>query len=123
MEKPAAFLLEYEDGLRAAAYMLNGHSRGWTFAGKLKDQAEPVSTHFGFARREGARRLAHFDGLVHCMEEMFVTSKTCYPEERTLLTSCTLSLLFESRVWKQRLKTPELRIRYRAPKDTFFQRS
>jgi hypothetical protein len=103
--------------------MLNGHSRGWTFAGKLKGQAEPVSTHFGFASREQARSLAHFDGLVHCMEEMFVTGKPCYPVERTLLTSCALSLLFESRVWKKRIETPELHIPYRAPKDTFFQRS
>ena len=123
VKEPVAFLLEYEDGLRAAAYMLNGHSRGWTFAAKLKGRPDPVSTHFGFANREQARRLAHFDGLVHCMEELFVTGKPCYPVERTLLTSCTLSLLFESRAWKKRIETPELHIRYRAPEDTFFQRS
>jgi len=123
VKEPVAFLLNYEDGLQAVAYMLNGHSRGWTFAGKLKGQAEPVSTHFGFASREQARPLAHFDGLVHCMEEMFITGKPCYPVERTLLTSCALSLLFESRVWKKHIDTPELHIPYRAPKDTFFQRS
>jgi hypothetical protein len=123
VKKPVAFLLQYEDGLRAAAYMLNGHTRGWTFAGKLKDRAEPVSTHFGFLSRDQGRRLAHFDGLVHCMEEMFITGKPCYPVERTLLTTCALSILFESRAWNKRIETPELRIRYRAPKDTFFQRA
>ena len=123
VKEPVAFLLEYEDGLRAAACMLNGHTRGWTFAGKLKGGREPVATHFGFASREQSRPLAHFDGLVHCMEELFVTGNPCYPVERTLLTTCTLSLLFESRAWKKRIETPELRIEYRAPKDTFFQRT
>lgn len=123
VKEPVAFLLEYRDGLRAAAYMLSGHSSGWTFAGKLKGSADPVSTHFGFVDRENARPLAHFDGLVHCIEELFVTGKPCYPVERTLLTSCALSLLFESRAWKKRIETPELGISYRAPKDTYFQRA
>jgi hypothetical protein len=123
VKEPVAFLLEYSDGLRAAAYMLSGHSSGWTFAGKLKGSADPVSTHFGFVDRENARPLAHFDGLVHCIEELFVTGKPCYPVERTLLTSCALSLLFESRAWKKRIETPELGISYRAPKDTYFQRA
>jgi hypothetical protein len=103
--------------------MLSGHSSGWTFAGKLKGKLEPVSTHFGFVNRENTRPLAHFDGLVHCMEKLFVTGKPRYPVERTLLTSCALSLLFESRAWKKRIETPELNISYRAPRDTFFQRA
>ncbi|MDA1315714.1 MAG: hypothetical protein O2968_20515 [Acidobacteria bacterium] len=123
VKEPVAFLLNYRDGLQAVVYMLTGHSNRWTLAGKLKGRAEPVSTHFGFVGREGARPLAHFDGLVHCIEELFVTGQPCYPVERTLLTTCALSFLFESRVWKRRIETPELDIRYRAPKDTFFQRA
>jgi hypothetical protein len=122
VKEPVAFLLQYEDGLQAAAFMLNGHTSGWTFAGKLRDHSEPVGTHFGFRGREGHRSLAHFDGLVHCIEEMFVTGKPCYPVERTLLTTGALAL-FESRAWKKRIETPELGIRYRAPRDTFFQRA
>jgi hypothetical protein len=57
------------------------------------------------------------------MEEMFITGKPMYPVERTLLTTCTLSLLFESRAWKRRIETPELAIAYRSPQDTYFQRS
>ena len=71
--KPVLFLLEYRDGLQAAAYLLNGHTSGFLFAGKLKGKAEPVATHCGFL--EGGRPLAHFDGLVHCIEEMFITGQ------------------------------------------------
>jgi hypothetical protein len=99
------FLLEYRDGFRAASYMLNGYVRGFLFAAMPKDRPEPVSTHFGFL--EGGRPLPHFDGLVHCIEEMFVTGRPVYPVERTLLTTGALSFLFESRYQKKRLVTPE----------------
>ncbi|MBS1824011.1 MAG: hypothetical protein JST93_01700 [Acidobacteria bacterium] len=124
VKTPAAFLLEYRDGLKAVAYMLNGHASGWTFAAKLQGKADPVATHFGQPRESGAvRPLAHFDGLVHCMEEMFVTGQPLYPVERTLLTTCALSLLFESRAWKKRLETPELAIAYRAPREAYYQKT
>jgi hypothetical protein len=124
VKAPAAFLIEYRDGVKAAAYMLNGHTSGWTVAAKLKNAPDPLATHFGLPRgQNGSRPLAHFDGLVHCMEEMFVTGKPLYPVERTLLTTCTLSLLFESRVWKKRIETPQLAIRYTAPRDAYFQRT
>jgi hypothetical protein len=124
VKTPAAFLIEYRDGLKAVAYMINGHVSGWTFAGKLKGRAEPLATHFGQPRESGrSRPLAHFDGLVHCMEEMFITGKPLYPVERTLLTTCALSILFESRAWKKRIETRELNIAYRAPHDAYFQKT
>lgn len=123
VKRPVAFLLDYADGLQAVAYMLEGHVRGWTFAGKPAESPEPVATHFGFVSRKNARPLAHFDGLVHCMEELFVSGKACHPVERTLLTSCALSMLFESRAWGRRIETPELAVRYMPPRDAYFQRS
>lgn len=123
-KSPAAFVINYLDGLQAVAYMINGHASGWTFAGKLKGKSDLIATHFGQpAHSAQARPLAHFDGLVHCMEELFVTGKPLYPVERTLLTTCALSLLFESRAWHKRLDTPELKIAYRAPREAYFQRS
>jgi hypothetical protein len=121
--KPVAFLLQYVDGFRAVAYMLNGQASSWNFAAKLKDRPEPVSTHFGFLEQKGHRSLPHFDGLVKCIEDLFITGKPDYPVERTLLTTGALSLLFESRARKQRVETPELAIRYRAPRHTFYQRA
>ncbi|MGH9426066.1 MAG: hypothetical protein ACRD2L_07170, partial [Terriglobia bacterium] len=119
--KPVLFLLEYRDGLQAAVYLLNGHTSGFLFAGKLKGKKDPVATHCGFL--DGGRPLAHFDGLVHCIEEMFITGQPPYPIERTLLTSGALSFLFESRYQKKRIQTPELKIVYRAPRNTYFQRT
>ncbi|MCC6861363.1 MAG: hypothetical protein IT158_22535 [Bryobacterales bacterium] len=120
-KNPAVFVLEYRDGLKAATYMLNGHSEGFLFGARLADRPQPVASHFGF-REKGHRALPHFDGLVRCIEELFVTGKPVYPVERTLLTTGALAFLFESR-GKGRVETPELAIRYRAPKDTFFQRA
>jgi len=69
------------------------------------------------------RPLPHFDGLVHCIEELFVTGRPVYPVERTLLTTGTLSFALESRYQKKRLETPQLNVTYRQPKDCFFQRA
>lgn len=123
VKKPALFLLEYLDGLRAAAYMLEGQVSAWSFAAQMKGKAEPVSTFFEQGDRPGDRPFPHFDALVHCIEEMFVTGKPLYPVERTLLTTCTLSLLFESRFWRRRIESNELKIAYRAPRDIYVQRA
>lgn len=114
--EPAVFRLEYNDGFSAVAYMLSGHAAGWTFAGQLEDSAEPVSTYFGAA----ARHAPYFNGLVHCIEEMFVTGTPLYPVERTLLTSGALAFLFESRERGRPVETPHLAVRYRAPEKAFF---
>jgi hypothetical protein len=123
VKSPVAFLLSYRDGLQAAAYLLDGHTSGWTFAGKVKGRAEAVATHFGLPPGGERRDLPHFDGLVHAIEEMFVTGRPPYPVERTLLTTCALSVLFESRAWRRRLETPELGIAYRPPREAYFQRT
>jgi hypothetical protein len=46
VKQPVVFLLEYFDGLQAAAYMLEGQVKAWSFAARLKSSAEPVSTFF-----------------------------------------------------------------------------
>jgi hypothetical protein len=117
--KSAVFVLQYRDGLRAAAYMLNPHARHWLFAAQLKGQAQPVSTLFGPAER--TRPLPHFDGLVRCIEEMFVTGKEPWPVERTVLTTGALAFLFQSKRTGGPVRTPELNITYKAPKDAWFQ--
>jgi hypothetical protein len=123
VKQPVAFVIEYLDGTRAVAYMLEGQVNAWSFAAKMKDKAERVSTFFEQGDRQGSRPFPHFDELVHCMEEMFVTSKPLYPVERTLLTTCTLAVLFESRAWKKRIETDALKISYRSPRDTHFERA
>lgn len=118
--RPVLFLLEYRDGLRAAAFMLEGHASDFLFAAKLKDRVEPVSCLFGLP---GGRALPHFDGLVHCIEEMFTTGRPVYPVERTLLTTGALDFLLEARYRKKRLETPDLKVEYHPPARAYFQRS
>ncbi len=120
-KNPALFLVEYRDRLRAAIYMLDGYVASWLFAAKLKDRPQPVATHFGML--QAARDLPHFDGLVHCIEELFMTGKPVYPVERTLLTTGILSFLMDSRYRKRRLETPQLKVAYRAPKHAWFERA
>jgi hypothetical protein len=118
--KPALFLLEYRDGFRAASFMLDGHTSDFLFAAKLNDRVEPASCLFALP---SGRDLPHFDGLVHCIEEMFVTGRAVYPVERTVLTTGALAFLFESRDRRRRLETPELTIAYRPPRQAYFQRA
>jgi hypothetical protein len=54
VKQPVVFLLEYFDGMQAAAYMLEGHVKAWSFAARLKSSAEPVSTFFGCEQESGA---------------------------------------------------------------------
>ena len=115
----AVFVLKYRDGLEAAAYMLDDCVRGWNFAAEIDGNV--LSTHFGQVPQ--TRDLPHFDGLTHCIEELFVTRRPVYPVERTLLTTGVLAFLFESRERKARVDTPELALRYSAPPDTYFQRT
>jgi hypothetical protein len=112
-EHPVLFLIEYNDGLRAAAYMLDGHAGDFQFAAKLQGKPEPVATYYV---NETSRPLPHFDALVHCIEEFFVSRRPQYPVERTLLTSGALAFLFEARMSTgRRVETPGLALRYRAP--------
>jgi hypothetical protein len=119
--RPALFLLEYTDGLRAAAYLLDGHVSEFEFAAQLERRAEPVAAQFIL---EGASRpLPHFDGLVKCIEDLFVSRRPVYPVERTLLTTGALAFLFESRARRRRVPTPALSVSYQAPQNAYFERA
>ncbi len=122
VKAPVVFLLEYRDGFRAASYMLDGHNTGFLFAARLAGQPQPVAASFSDAAHV-TRPLPHFDGLVDVIEQFFVTRRPLYPVERTLLTTGALAMLFESRVRKRRVATPELAVRYRPPEYAYFERS
>jgi hypothetical protein len=117
---PALFVIDYNDGLRAACYLLNGAVSNWAFACRRQNAQRIDSCHIGPTER-GGRPLPHFDGLVYCIEQMFVTGTPMYPVERTLLSTGILAFLFESKRKGARVDTPELNVKYRAAERSFVQ--
>lgn len=116
---PVVCLLEYNDGFRAAALMLGGLVNEYLAAFRLKGRREPAAT-LCYIPIENSN---NFSPLVDSIARMMLTGKRDYPVERTLLTTGALAFLMESAYRGQkRLETPELRIAYRAPKQSYFAR-
>jgi hypothetical protein len=115
VEKPAAYLIEYRDGLRATLLMLNGAVKDFTFAARVKGKGV-MSTQFFLSP---VPNVTYSACLVSKIEELFATGKAPYPVERTLLVSGTLEACLTSRLdGQKRLETPQLDVRYQAPKES-----
>ena len=116
VENPAAYFIQYNDGLRATLLMLNGAVRDYCFAAKLKDESVPVSTQFFLTPTPNVTYSAC---LIAKIEELFETGIAPYPAERTLLVSGTLESCLTSRLQGHvRLETPHLNVEYRAPAES-----
>ena len=115
---PAVFLIDYRDGLKAAAFMLTGAVRDFTVALEIEGRADPLSL---LMRLEDGKPYGHFACLVRNIEQMFETGAPPYPVERTLLTSGILDFAFESRFrGHKRISTPDLDVRYRVDEPPHF---
>ena len=90
-ENPVLFFLEYADGLRAASLILNGHLRGWGYAGRSGGMVQGMEV---FLHGDPH---PHFVFMGLNIQEMFLTGKPQYPVERSLLISGALEALMESR--------------------------
>ena len=116
VENPAAYFIEYNDGLRATLLMLNGAVRDYCFAAQLKNEPVPVSTQFFLTPTPNVTYSAC---LIAKIEELFETGIAPYPAERTLLVSGTLESCLTSRLQGHvRLETPHLNVEYRAPAES-----
>ena len=104
------FLVEYADGLQAAAYLSRGHVADWAFAGRVRGFARPVGTWFYMPKPQRD----HFSFLSNHIEKMFLTGRPSYPVERTVLTTGMLAHLMDSRAaGGTRVETPGLeQVRY-----------
>lgn len=115
VKNPAAYFIEYRDGLKATLLMLNGAVKDFTFAARVKG-AGVQSTQFLLSPEPNVTYSAC---LVRKIEELFETGKAPYPVERTLLVSGVLESCLTSRFEGQkRLPTPHLDVRYRAPQQS-----
>jgi len=118
VKEPAVFLVDYNDGLQAAAFLLTGGVRDFTVAIDIEGRSEPVSTLMWLQDGKPHR---HFACLTMNIEKMFESGVATYPVERTLLTSGTLDFALESRFQGyKKLETPELNVRYLVPKKSNF---
>jgi hypothetical protein len=113
VKSPAAYFIEYRDGLKATLLMLTGAVKDFTFAARIKGSGIQ-STQFFLSPEPNVTYSAC---LVRQIEELFETRKAPYPVERTLLVSGVLESCLTSRLQgQQRLETPHLTVQYRAPK-------
>ncbi len=113
VERPAAYFIEYNDGLKATLLMLNGAVKDFCFAARLKGASAPVSTQFFLPPTPNVTYSAC---LVARIEEMIATGRAPFPAERTLIVSGMLEICLTSRIeGGRRIETPHLRVEYRAP--------
>lgn len=109
VEKPAAYFVERNDGLRTTLLMLNGAVKDYTFAARLRGKGI-ISTQFFLSP---VPNVTYSACLVSKIEEMIVTGKAPYPVERTLLVSGALESCLQSRKQNGKiLETGHLEVRY-----------
>ena len=118
VSKPAAYFIEYRDGLTATLLMLNGAVKDFTFAARVKGGGVNgiQSTQFLLTPEPNVTYSAC---LVSRIEELFETGKAPYPVERTLIVCGILESCLTSRLDGQKaLATPHLDVRYQAPRQS-----
>lgn len=112
VKNPSAYFMEHNDGLKTTLLMLNGALRDFNFAARVKGRGI-LSTQFFLSPTPNVTYSACLVGKI---EEMFATGRAPYPAERTLIVSGMLESCLTSKIQgNQRLETPHLAVRYKAP--------
>jgi hypothetical protein len=120
VKDPVAYRFEYADGVKATMLLMNGLVDDFTFAARLKGQAEPLSTLFYLPPNPN---VVYSAALMSNAERMFTTGRAPYPVKRTLLTSGLVAAGMRSLASGQkRLATPQLSVRYQAPRESTYWR-
>jgi hypothetical protein len=120
VEKPAAYFIEHNDGLKTTLLMLNGAVKDYNFAARVKGMKGPQSTQFFLSPTPNVTYSAC---LVHGIEKMFETGVAPYPAERTLIVSGALEACLKSKKQGAPLKTPYLNVAYKPPKESQYCRT
>jgi hypothetical protein len=119
VKNPSVFIIDYNDGLKAAAFLLTGLLQDFTYAIDIEGEQKPFST---LMKLQAGKPHYHFGCLVKNMEIMFKTGKAPYPVERTMLSSGILDFALESRILGHKIvETPELsKVRYLSSPESYF---
>ena len=118
VKDPVAYRFEYNDGLKATMLLMNGLTQDFLVAARLPGQKDPISTLFYLPPNPN---VVYSAALMSHAEQMFVTGKAPYPVERTLLTSGLVQAgLTSLAAGQKRQETPQLAVRYKAPRESQF---
>jgi len=121
VKDPVIYRFEYADGVKATMLIMNGLVGDFTFAARIKDQSEPLSTLFYLP---SVPNVTYSASLMSKAEETFLTGKSPTPIERTLLTSGLVEAGCRSLGTGQKLlKTPHLNVNYQVSDQSEFVRS
>jgi hypothetical protein len=105
-----AIVLNYKDGFKGASVSIGYSAVRWSIACRLKNDPPIYATYFygGPWNNRG-----FFRALSHAIQEMYVTGKSPYPVERTLLTTGVLDAAMHSRAADGKPQsTPHLEFAY-----------
>jgi hypothetical protein len=120
VKTPIAYVIEYRDGLRATMLNLRGALKDFNFAARVSGLGI-VSTQFLLTPEPNVTYSAC---LMNKAEEMFVSGRSPYPVERTLLTSGMTEACHQSHGLRgKRLETPHLSVNYQPPKTSQYCRA
>jgi hypothetical protein len=121
-----AYRFEYADGLKATIIQFTGNVVGdCNVAARLKSRVYPGGEIFSVQFYLPYYSMRNFfSPLVHHIESLFLTGKSPYPVERTLLTTGMTAAGIESLFQQQRrLETPHLAIHYKPTRQSTFWRT
>jgi hypothetical protein len=120
VKNPAAYLIEYRDGLHATLLMLNGALQDYNFAARVRGSGI-ISNQFLLTPNPNVTYSAC---LVSKIEQMFAMGKAPYPIQRTLLTSGILEACLTSKIENhKKLPTPQLAVSYHPPSQSQYCRT
>lgn len=106
VKNPTVFVIHYNDGLQAAAFLMTGLVQDFTVAIDIEGSVNPFSILMDL---QNVLPHHHASCQIKNIEMLFETGKAPYPVERTLLTSGILDFELESRLLGyKKLDTPHL---------------
>jgi hypothetical protein len=116
------YFIGHRDGFRTAAFLFA--IQDFNYAGLRRDNGEVIACQMHLPMPgSGATTADFFNPLVHHIERMVIENRAPYPAERTLLTSgMTLAAVESLHRGEVRIDTPDMAVRYEAPKESLFWR-
>jgi hypothetical protein len=116
------YFIEHNDGFRTGMFL--AAIRDFNYAGLRSDNDEIISCQMYLPMPgHSATTADFFHPLVRHIETMVLENRAPYPVERTLLTS-GMTLAAVDSIYKgyTKVDTPEMKVAYRSPKESFFWR-